>query len=145
MVTTRTHGDFWLGNVLVATASTEARVTGIIDWEDSVEAGLPEVDLAHLWLSLQSDGLAAATLRSLDAATLLDVTGDWIAGTPNQNLQGGAVVLMAWLAHVASGLDRSSKFALGRMWLDDNVHPVLEALAKHDFAERDVAKHDVDI
>lgn len=40
----RTHGDFWPGNVLV---SDEGRLTGVLDWDSSVEVGWPLVDLLH--------------------------------------------------------------------------------------------------
>ena len=128
VVTTRTHGDFWLGNVLAETVAGRVTVRGIIDWEDSQPVGLPEVDLAHLWLSTQHDGMACATLRCLDAVGLADALGSWIGPTPNPTLHGGTVVLLAWLAHISAGLDRTSKFSLGRLWLHDNVEPVLDAL-----------------
>ena len=53
LIIARTHGDCWLGNVLVDETLHPPIVTGVIDWEDSVEAGIPEVDIAHLWLSEQ--------------------------------------------------------------------------------------------
>ncbi len=124
----RTHGDSWLGNVLVETDADGVTVTGIIDWEDSQAIGLPDVDLAHLWLSTQEDGIAAATLRVLEAPTFVDIVGSWAGPTPNPTLPGGPVVLLAWLAHVASGLERASRFGLGRVWLDENVRPVLDAI-----------------
>jgi O-antigen/teichoic acid export membrane protein/aminoglycoside phosphotransferase len=124
----RTHGDFWLGNVLVDPATSTPRVSGIIDWENSAEVGLPEVDLAHLWLSLQPSGMAAGVL----IATAQNRFGDVIhplrgcQDLPNPDLPARLVVGLAWLAHVSDGLRRSSRFALGRIWIRQNVLDVLD-------------------
>ncbi len=40
----RTHGDFWPGNILV---SNDGRLTGVLDWDSSVDGGWPLVDLLH--------------------------------------------------------------------------------------------------
>ena len=44
---TAVHGDFWMGNVLVA----DGRVTGVCDWERFRPAGPPTADLARLVLA----------------------------------------------------------------------------------------------
>ena len=45
----RTHGDFWSGNLL---NSAEGRLTGVLDWDASVEQGWPMLDLLN-YVSLQ--------------------------------------------------------------------------------------------
>ncbi|MCW2500155.1 MAG: hypothetical protein JWN87_1831 [Frankiales bacterium] len=47
VVSTAVHGDFWMGNLLVA----QGRVTGVVDLELSVERGLPMTDVLKLPLS----------------------------------------------------------------------------------------------
>jgi Ser/Thr protein kinase RdoA (MazF antagonist) len=124
----RTHGDFWLGNVLLDHSRREPRVTGIIDWENSVSAGIPEVDLAHLWLSMQRSGLAGGVLMAVmrgSFADVLDLSDDDLV---NPDLSAGLVVVLAWLAHVTDGLQRSTHFALGRVWMRRNVLDVLDVL-----------------
>jgi hypothetical protein len=39
-----THGDFWLGNLLVA----NRRLAGVLDWDAATPAGLPLADVLHL-------------------------------------------------------------------------------------------------
>jgi aminoglycoside phosphotransferase (APT) family kinase protein len=41
----RTHGDFWPGNLLI---SADAKLTGVLDWDRSVDRGWPLLDLLHL-------------------------------------------------------------------------------------------------
>ncbi len=128
LMVARTHGDYWLGNVLLDSSAHEPRVTGIVDWENSREAGLPEVDLAHFWLSMQRSGLAGGVLMAVmrgPFADLLDMSDNDL---PNPGLPAGLVVTLAWLAHVADGLQRSSQFALGRVWLRENVIDALDVL-----------------
>lgn len=124
----RTHGDFWLGNVLLETTSGEPRVTGVIDWENSIEAGIPEIDLAHLWLSLQSPQMATGVLTAAVQGRFDDVIKEMIGvhELPNSDLPAGFVVALAWLAHAADGLQRTSRFALGPVWIRQNIVDVLD-------------------
>ena len=126
LTVSRTHGDCWLGNVLVDNSFHPPMVTGVIDWENSLEVGLPEVDLAHLWLAQHPSGMAAGTLSALVAGDFGEFV-DPCARTPvNPDLPAALVVTLAWLAHVADGLERSSRFSLGRLWISRNVTPVLD-------------------
>ena len=52
-----------------------------------------------------------------------------LPGAPASPLDGELVLLLAWLHHVASGLARAERFALGGRWLATNVVPVLESVA----------------
>jgi len=40
------HGDYWLGNIIVSQA--DLGINGIIDWDNSKEGQLPLIDLLHL-------------------------------------------------------------------------------------------------
>lgn len=128
VVTARTHGDCWIGNVLFDQHNDTPIVSAVVDWENSIERGLPEVDLAHLWLSSRRDGIASATLDSLTHGRFVDMAGPCATGAINTELPAGLVVTLAWLAHVADGLERSSRFSLGSVWLNRNVLPVLTAV-----------------
>ncbi len=128
LVVARTHGDCWLGNVMVDRTLNPPIVTGVVDWEDSLETGLPEVDMAHLWLSEHPKGIAAGTLSAFIAGRFEDYV-EACGKTPlNRDLPASLVVTLAWLAHVANGLERSSTFSLGRLWVSRNVTPVLDLL-----------------
>jgi O-antigen/teichoic acid export membrane protein/aminoglycoside phosphotransferase len=124
----RTHGDYWLGNVLLDRSAEPPRVTGIIDWENSLDVGLPEVDLAHLWLSMQRSGTAGGVLMAVMQGRFADVIEVADNDLPNPDLAAGLVVTLAWLAHVSDGLQRSTHFSLGRVWLRRNVGDVLDVL-----------------
>ncbi len=103
-------------------------VTGVIDWENSVEVGLPEIDIAHLWLSEHPTGMAAGTLSSFLAADFDEFVGPCGRTPLNPDLPAALVVTLAWLAHVANGIERSSTFSVGRLWISRNVTPVLDLL-----------------
>lgn len=132
VLTARTHGDFWLGNVLFDDESPMPVVSGVIDWENSVEIGLPEIDLAHLWLSIHPGGLAGGVADAMGPGRFVDLAGPCGFGAINTELRAALVVPLAWLAHVADGIGRSSRFALGSHWYAENVTAVLDVLEAHD-------------
>lgn len=134
------HGDLWLGNVVL----DEPRVAGIVDWEDSEDEGIPDVDLAHLWLSAQPGGVGLAAsdvlvpsdlLAASDVPTASDVLDGgtepgplpgWFRGRPNPQLDLRAVVLLAWAQHVARTLRRATDPTPSRVWFARTVDPVLD-------------------
>lgn len=127
---TRTHGDLSPANLRVG---TEGSVTGLVDWEAATPEGLPEVDLV---------GLVAATRSLVDTREFGEVIRDlmrrpWneeevavVAAGPNRHLPRAAVVLVAWLHHVATNLTKSDAYAGNRVWVVRNVITVAEALAE---------------
>ncbi len=135
LVLARTHGDCWIGNALVETNGQNVVVTGIIDWEDSRGSGLPDADLAHLWLAAQGEHIGRATLDVLRTGAGAKFHDDLGVERPNPQLPADLVVLLAWLDHVAAGLTRASRFGLGRVWLANNVKPVLRAVEGMDTCE----------
>jgi aminoglycoside phosphotransferase (APT) family kinase protein len=125
------HGDFWLGNVLVA--GDGATATGIVDWDFAGNHELPVLDLLHLVVYTRAlverrelggvvqrllDGEAWTThelslLRSCDA----ELAGD--AGYAR------ATLLLYWLRHLTSNLAQSKRYLHSHVWRTRNVEPVL--------------------
>lgn len=121
-----THGDFWPGNVLVSDAHLRPVISGIVDWEDVMDPGLPDADPVHWYLSTRPVGLGSAVCRALDDPGSLvrhfDSAGICL---PNPHLGTESVVMVAWLWQVANTLTRSTRNGPGRLWFARNVHPVL--------------------
>ncbi|MEB8326832.1 phosphotransferase [Dietzia kunjamensis] len=121
-----THGDFWPGNVLVSEADPPPVVTGIVDWENVMDPGLPDTDPVHWYLSTRPVDLGSAVCGALDDPGSLvrhfDSAGICL---PNPHLGPESVVMLAWLWHVANTLTRSTRTGPGRLWVARNVHPVL--------------------
>jgi len=133
VVVSRTHGDAWLGNLLFDRWSFKPRVTAMLDWEDSLACGLGDVDLIHLWLSTQSDGLARVT-DTYRAASLQHLL-DGFATPPNPMLPAGPTAMLAWLAHTSAGVRRATESGVSSRWFDRNVHQVLLRWAATDVSK----------
>jgi len=145
------HGDFWSGNVLIEWEQGDSadvpgpgmeddrdaarvRVTGLVDWENSVAQGLPDADLLHWWFAAQPVELGAAVRSALTAPRELSHRlADAGIDLPNPQLAVEHVVLLTWLWHVTAGMRRTSAEHLGRVWLYRNVKPVLLLLADPSF------------
>ncbi len=123
-----THGDLWLGNVL---AGPDTRISGIVDWEDARPDGLPDVDLAHLWLTAQNGEISARLLAALRKPE--DGFDRWLEehGLPRRNLhlRTPVVLVLAWLGHVHAAVRRSPPNGPGRVWWIRTVDPVLPEVA----------------
>lgn len=123
--TCRTHGDCWIGNFLVTRAGSDLSVSGIIDWEDSLARGLADVDLAHHWMAAHHGDMAAAVSEAAAAADLGALLSGIDRVPRDPHLHAAAVVIVAWLGHVANGLRRATRFPLSSAWLHRNVVEVL--------------------
>lgn len=121
------HGDYWPGNVLVSDSAHGPLVTGIVDWENGLEPGMPDVDLVHWYLSTRTDDLGAAVCSLLDDPSAVERSLD-AAGVSLANAHVGIerIVLLVWLWHVANMLSRSTRNGPGRIWHLRNVQPVLK-------------------
>ena len=127
-----THGDFHPGNVL---ASSPERVAGIIDWDQARERDLVATDLAFWIITVPGTGRR----RELGAQVAARLGADrcWtpaesrlLAGTTDGDAAAcRAVLLLAWLRHVAGNLAKSSRYARSPLWLRNNVRPVLRQVA----------------
>ncbi|HUS16382.1 MAG TPA: aminoglycoside phosphotransferase family protein, partial [Chloroflexia bacterium] len=134
LATSRIHGDFWPGNLLVA----GRQVTGIVDWERAGADELPLHDLLHLLLFTrqqiyghdEADVIAAlgkgicwsATDRALLRAAQRALPGDLLAERP--------MALLYWLRHMAATLTLLPEYGRNRAYLLSHVEPVLQALAR---------------
>jgi aminoglycoside phosphotransferase (APT) family kinase protein len=125
------HGDFWLGNVLVADEG--GRASGIVDWDFAGHHELPALDVLHLLIYtrvlverkelgrvvhdlLQGESWSPhelSLLRSCDALFERDAP------------YARATLLLYWLRHLASNLAQSSRYLQSHPWLARNVEPVL--------------------
>lgn len=121
-----THGDFWPGNVLVSDALPQPVVTGIVDWENVMDPGLPEFDLMHWYLSTRPGDLGAAVCGVLDDPGQFERYFDPVGiALPNPDIDPEWLVMFTWLWHVANTRTRATRHGPGRIWLARNVHPVL--------------------
>jgi hypothetical protein len=128
------HGDYWLGNVLID-PGTRA-VTGIVDWEHARPHEPSPLDLAHLLLC------ASADARRREVGSVLV---DWLAGDrsrhttlrllqdeqlelPGEPIPLRPLLLLCWLRHVAGNLEKSTLYGRHSVWLRRNVHAVIEAV-----------------
>ncbi|HKS45682.1 MAG TPA: phosphotransferase [Amycolatopsis sp.] len=123
-----THGDFFPGNVLVG---TDGRVTGIVDWGQAREHDLTLLDIASWLLFTRRRALGASVAGRLgkgdcwtpEEMRLLS------AGMDSDSLSGRALLLLAWLRHVAVNLAKSDRYASSPLWVGSSVVPVLRQVA----------------
>jgi hypothetical protein len=127
------HGDYWLGNVLVDPATR--LVSGIVDWEHARPHEPSSLDLAHLLLCATAD----ARRREVGSVLL-----DWLAGDrrdtklrlledaqaelPGDPIPLRPLLLLCWLRHVAGNLEKSTLYGRHAVWLRRNVHAVIDAV-----------------
>ena len=127
------HGDFWAGNVLVSETSGVPRITGLIDWENGRLDGFAELDLAHLWLAEQPGEMGASLLAALERPQAWPDTrvldGGDVVSRPS-NMPADAVLVLAWLGHVADGAGRSTDHPPSRIWVNRNVLSVLDRIGE---------------
>ncbi|MGH3319528.1 MAG: phosphotransferase [Streptosporangiaceae bacterium] len=130
-----THGDYCLGNILVAPGGT--RVAGIVDWGQAMRTGMPALDPVTFLLAtaVQVSGSELGTIVaerlsdrpwSADEQRVLAAAQECLPGEP---LGGRALLLLGWLHHVTANLTKSPSYAANRYWLRHNVEAVLRILA----------------
>jgi aminoglycoside phosphotransferase len=124
------HGDYWLGNVLAAEDGT---VTGIVDWERAGRPGLAAIDQMTLVLTgrveqrrrelgpVVRDLLRGEAFTEAEQALLAD--GPGAAELPERT-----VLLLAWLHHAASNVQKRNHYRASTIWVTTNVEHVLEAV-----------------
>jgi aminoglycoside phosphotransferase len=125
-----THGDLALGNVMV----TGRRVTGIVDWGSARDHDLTILDLALWLLTVPEPGQpreigarVASRLRSREAWSPAEIQllATRTCGDP---ISGRALLLLAWLRHVADNLAKSDRYVDSPVWSRRNVMPVLRVI-----------------
>ena len=128
--TASTHGDFWPGNTLITAAPDVPAVTGLVDWENARPVGLPAADLLHWWLSVRPEELGSTVASILATGASGPDLDDLAHLSTDHDVAVEDLVLLTWLWHVSDGLRRSSRNAVGRVWLRRNVRPVLQAVGR---------------
>lgn len=128
------HGDFWLGNILIDHDGTT--LTGIVDWDRAGVGELPILDLLHLVLYtrtlVQGCGFGDVVQALLTGSSwlphertvleigALDLQGEIVAER--------AAVLLCWLRHVAGNLAQSRHWTRDRLWVAETIEGVLDCL-----------------
>jgi hypothetical protein len=109
-------------------------LTGLVDWEASREHDLPGIDVAHLVIStrsiVQGSSLGGVMRRLLSGQEPLTALEAKLLApyTPAGGPSTRALVLLAWLQHVAQRLTQTSLHTQTR-WLRRTVDPVLAGLS----------------
>jgi O-antigen/teichoic acid export membrane protein len=126
-----THGDFYSGNVL---AGNNGAVTGIVDWSQARERDLLALDLVFWLLTVPARGepgafgaRVAAELRQFWTPAESRLIGTVTDGDP---VSKRALLLLAWLRHIAANLEKSDRYADSLLWSRRNIAPVLRAVAR---------------
>ncbi len=126
-----THGDFYSGNVL---AGNNGTVTGIVDWSQARERDLLALDLVFWLLTVPAHGeprafgaRVAAGLRQFWTPAESRLIGTVTDGDP---VSKRALLLLAWLRHIAGNLEKSDRYADSLLWSRRNIAPVLRAVAR---------------
>jgi aminoglycoside phosphotransferase len=127
-----THGDFWLGNVLV---DDECTVTGIVDWDCAADAYPPHLDLLHLLLygrSIRRRRPFGHIVRTaIDSPGWSESEAQVLAAYGDDYFTNGgsrAAVTLTWLRHVTQNLSQFPYYARAPLWVRRNVDAVLEAV-----------------
>jgi aminoglycoside phosphotransferase (APT) family kinase protein len=135
IVTAYTHGDYWLGNLLVAGSSTPWVVSGIVDWEQAGPGRLAALDIAHLLLTTRAcqrhQELGTVVARFLHGETWTPWERDILtqtAATGGELIAPRSLVLVTWLHHIWAGLAKAERHRRASVWVAANVDRVLEAV-----------------
>lgn len=125
-----THGDYRPGNVLVEERPSGPVLTGIVDWQNHMDPGLPDSDLAHWYLATRAVDLGAAVCEVLDdpgqLTSYYEAAGVEAA---NPHLGPELVVVFTWLWHVVNVRARTARRGPGLHWSARSVSPVLRRFA----------------
>jgi O-antigen/teichoic acid export membrane protein/aminoglycoside phosphotransferase (APT) family kinase protein len=132
--TSFTHGDYWLGNLLIGRADGRPRVTGILDWDQAAQGDPSAVDPMHLVLSTRClrrrQPLGASVVDLLDRHAwepweqrlLTRTTGDSGIGSWR------TLLLVTWIHHIHANLIKADRYKRARVWTAANVERVVIAL-----------------
>jgi O-antigen/teichoic acid export membrane protein/aminoglycoside phosphotransferase (APT) family kinase protein len=132
--TSFTHGDYWLGNLLVDQDDGTTRVRGILDWDQAAHETPSAVDPMHLMLSAR----CLHSRRSLGAAVVdllhHDSWEPWERELLERSTGGSGIrsprslLLLTWLHHVHANLTKADRYRRSRVWIAANVERVAMSL-----------------
>jgi hypothetical protein len=128
------HGDYWPGNLLLATDG--ATPLGIIDWDRAGAEELPGHDLLHLLLQTRKF-LHGANMTEIE--TLLSGGDPWTLeeraildqarmAMPDDGIPGRVAGLLYWLRHTAATLRLYPHNARSHEYVSINIERVLESV-----------------
>jgi aminoglycoside phosphotransferase (APT) family kinase protein len=129
LTTCLVHGDFWLGNVLT---TPEGAVSGIVDWERA-GPGVSALDVMTLVLTARVHDRR----REFGPVVRDLLRGDGFDPGEQRLLAGGpgagelperTILLLTWLHHAASNLQKRNHYRSNPVWVTTNVHYVLEKM-----------------
>jgi aminoglycoside phosphotransferase (APT) family kinase protein len=125
------HGDLHPGNLLVW---PDGVVRGILDWGGARPDSFPALDPAH-WLLTTAAAHGHRALGKEVAERLArgeywhraeaELIGSAACG---HGLPDDALLLLTWLAHVHTNLQKSARYGASPLWWRRNVLPVLRAV-----------------
>ncbi len=122
--TSRVHGDLWAGNLLL---DDDGAVNGIVDWGGSKPRGIARVDLLHLLVTTR----ALTARREFGGVVVELLDGSFRAERDDRRGSNDrALLLLAWLQHVAGNLTKATRYRRSRRWRRRNVEPVLAAVLR---------------
>jgi|GEM_PF-2480597 len=127
------HGDYGPGNILMG---PDHQVSGIVDWEFAHRADFPSLDVVTLLLTarmyVRRQELGRVVCDLLEAPNWSGTESALIGAAADaatwQTIGMDRVVLLCWLRHTASMIERASRYASRGLWLHTNIRMVLEAL-----------------
>lgn len=133
------HGDYAPGNLIV---DESGRLRGILDWEVAHPSDLPLLDIVTLLLTNRMSSRRAelgAVMSELltdpswsaPEAELLAEASRGLTGTLTDTR---TLLLIFWLRHVASQLNRCRRYRANGLWVHSNVTPVLDTVARRNGA-----------
>jgi O-antigen/teichoic acid export membrane protein len=120
------HGDYTPGNVRVTPDGRDVR--GVVDWGGSSTGGLAGFDSTLLLLASRAERKRQALGRTVTDVLSL---GRWpdeerqLLGPHDEPLTHRSLILLCWLHHVASNLEKSSRYQTHRIWRALNMDAVL--------------------
>jgi hypothetical protein len=123
-----THGDYTPGNVRVTPDGRD--VLGVVDWGGSSPGGLAAFDSTLLLLASRAERERQALGRTVTDLLRL---GRWpdeerrLLGHHDAPLPHRSLVLLCWLHHIASNLDKSSRYRKHGLWRAMNMDAVLQS------------------
>ncbi len=127
----RLHGDFGPTNVLWDLRTST--VSGIVDWSFDKQALLPEIDLVHFALSLVTQAnrqeygdVVLSFSHGRATPDEVGVVEAALRAGPNE-LDLEDAVALAWLHHVALGLQKQEHLRRNPIWRQRNVDKVVLA------------------
>lgn len=126
------HGDYSPQNILLR--EDGSGIMGIVDWDLSAAQQLPALDVVHLLLSTRmlverkelGDVLCLLLTQTVPAAFERSLVEE-CHFTPNESpLNFRTLILLSWLRHVESSVNKSTRSAASAFWVARNVGKVLD-------------------